>query len=71
VADETCSTCGHAWTDHKRDEGCWNGWEHDREGVVTVDGCHCFLAHATLSRRTPVAEPRYMETLDEAERRGD
>ena len=47
--EEACG-CGHLWTEHKRDEGCWHGWTHDEQGYVKVSGCECLLAHSRLSR---------------------
>ena len=44
-----CKDCEHPWTAHSKEYGCEMGWEYSPDGIATVDGCECLLAHIELS----------------------
>ena len=48
-SEPDCSDCKHPWTAHSKTYGCEMGWQYDADGIASVDGCDCLLAHVDLS----------------------
>jgi hypothetical protein len=62
MSEASCETCGHAWDDHYKNDGCYGGWEYNADGIAVNDGCRCLLAHSRYSFADPTRRSRHAES---------